>query len=257
MKKEDLYQNFSLYNGQVELKFNPEKHVYMVKGERVEGATGVTGIINKPALIYWAVNQAIEFLETALKAGQSYDEIQLKAILEGAKKAHRKKTTEAGDIGTLVHEAIETYIKTGEKTKLVHEKAKNCFEAFLGWAKDKNVKFLESERKVYSKNHKYAGTMDFRCEIDGKFYIGDTKTSSGIFDEFWFQVSAYQQAYEEETGTTHDGQIIVRVGKDGSFEVQTRGPQDYVEDVAAFNGALALYKRIQKLNDIKKLNGEK
>jgi hypothetical protein len=242
-------ETYRLYKNKVILEFDSEKHVYTVGGKKVEGVTGVTGIIAKPALIYWAVNQTIGFLQKTLKAGVGYDEIELGQLLEQAKFAHRKRTTEAADIGTLVHKAIEDYIKTGKITPLVHPKAKECFAQFVKWAKDNKVEFLESERKVYSKKFQYAGTMDFYCKMKGKYFVGDTKTSSGIYDEMWFQVSAYQQAYQEETGAKVDGHLIVRVGKDGSIEVQEN--YDYDKNIVAFNGALLLYKRVQELNDIK------
>ena len=243
---------YKLYNGTVELLFDPVKHVYTVDGRTVVGATGVTGIIAKPALMYWAVNMAIGYLEGALKAGQVYDEIAIKRMLETAKSAHRIKKEEAGDIGTLVHEAIEEYIKTGNVREVVHAQAKVAFDNFMKWVKDEKVKFTDSERKVYSKKKDYAGTMDFTCTIGKKFYVGDTKTASGIYDEFFFQTSGYQQAYTEETKKKVDGQVIVRVGKDGSFEVAKRTNKDYKKNVVAFNGALDLYKRVQELKDLSK-----
>jgi CRISPR/Cas system-associated exonuclease Cas4 (RecB family) len=194
---------------------------------------------------------AIEHISRKIKAGKSYDEIQLKKILEEAKSAHRIKKTDAGDIGTLVHQAIEAYIKTGKEVPPIHEKAKACFENFVKWVKDEKVIFTESERKIYSQKLGYAGTMDFACIIGGMTYIGDTKTASAIYEEMWFQTSAYQQAYEEETGTKADGQVIVRVGKTGDFEIQKN--YDYEENVEAFNGALKLYRRIQKLKDAKEV----
>ncbi len=241
---------FKLYNNTVTLEFDPEKHIYTVDGRRIEGVTGVTGVINKPALMYWAVNMAVLYLKKVWKPGKSYDEIQIKKILDGAKLAHRAKKTEAGDIGTLVHESIETYIKTGKITKLIHPKAKECFKQFLGWAKGNKVKFIESERKIYSKKYGYAGTMDFYCQIGDKRFVGDTKTSTAIYDEMWLQTSAYQEAYTEETGVRTDGQVIVRVGKDGSLEV--RENYDYDKNFPAFAGALVLYRRIQEFNDAKK-----
>lgn len=243
-------KQYKLYKNTVLLDFDEEKHIYTVDGKKIEGVTGVTGVIAKPALIYWAVNQAIGYLQMALKPGKSYDELELKKLLEDAKFAHRKVTTTAGDIGTLVHEAIETYIKEGKITEPVNDKAKESFKQFVKWATDNKVKFLESERKLYSKEKGYAGTMDFYCEKQGKFFIGDTKTSSGIYDEMWFQTSGYQQAYQEETGAKVDGHIIVRVGKDGTIEVKEN--YEYEKNVIAFNGALVLYRRIQELNDLKK-----
>lgn len=247
---------YELYNGEIKLDFEPEKHIYTVNGERKEGATGVTGIINKPMLISWAVNMAIAFMQENIKAGVAYDELQLGSMFKGAKYAHRNKAKNAADIGTLVHEAIETFVKTGNRKEPVHAKAKQCFQMFVKWADENKVEFLESERKVYSRELDYAGTCDFVCRIDGKLYVGDTKTSSGIYDEMWFQVAGYQQALEEELGVKYDGQIIVRVGKDGAFEVQYRTREDYEENVKAFNGALALYKRILKLKDLEKLGGQ-
>jgi len=240
---------FSLYNNTVHLMFDEIRHIYNVKGKRVEGVTGVTGIIAKPALMYWSVKMAIEYLEENLKPGKVYDELEIKKLLDAAKMAHRIKKTDAGDLGTLVHEAIETFIRKNEITKLVNPVAKASFEQFIKWATDNKVTFTESERKIYSKKFNYAGTMDFFCEKKGKSFVGDTKTGSAIYDEMWFQTSAYQQAYQEETGTKVDGQIIVRVGKDGSLEVKEN--YDYEKNVVAFNGALVLYRRIQELNDIK------
>jgi hypothetical protein len=241
---------YKLYKNQIELKFDDEKHIYEVEGKKIEGVTGVCGVIAKPALIYWAVNQAIEFLQKAIVPGKGYDELEITSLLNDAKFAHRKKTTDAADIGTLVHEAVDKYAKTGEITKLINIKAKASLDQFIGWATENKVRFIESERKVYSKKLGYAGTMDFYCQMGDKFFVCDTKTSSGIYDEMWFQTSAYQQAYQEETGVPVNGHIIVRVGKDGSLEVKEN--YEYEKNIVAFNGALLLFRRVQELNDIKK-----
>jgi len=243
-------ETFKLYKGTITLKFEPERHIYTIDGKKTEGVTGVCGVIAKPALMYWAVNQAIARLQKTLKPGKAYDELEIKKLLENAKQIHRAKTTEAGDIGTLVHNAVEVYAKTGKITRLFNLKAKTSFAKFVEWAKKHNVEFIENERKIYSKKYGYAGTMDFYCKISGKFFVGDTKTSSGIYDEMWLQTSAYQQAYQEETGAKVDGQIIVRVGKDGS--IQVKESYDYEKNVVAFNGALLLYRRMQEFKDIQK-----
>lgn len=242
-----IQDSYKLYGGKVELLFDPEKHVYTIDGRKIENATGVTNIINKPMLIPWAVKMATTYLAEVLKAGVAYDEIQIKKMLETAKTAHTVKSGDAADIGTLVHEAIKEFIVTGKPVAPVHAQAKECFENFLKWAKDEKVKFHDSERKVYSKKYDYAGTLDFTCTIGKKFYVGDTKTSTGIYDEYWFQVSGYQQAYVEETKAKVNGQIIVRVGKDGSFELQKRDNKAYKENVKAFNGALVLSRRVNAL----------
>ena len=200
--------------------------------------------------MFWAVNQAVELLAETIKAGVAYDEIQIKQFLQEAKSAHRRKSTEAADIGTLVHEATDVYKKTGKITKLVNPKAKACFNLFLKWVKKNKVKFIESERKVYSRKLGYAGTMDSYLEMNSKFYVEDEKTSSGIYDEFWFQTSGYQQAYQEETDAKVDGQLIVRISKEGELEVKEN--YDYKKNVMAFNGALVIHKRMKEMKDEKK-----
>ena len=124
-------QNYKLYNDTITLEFDPDKHIYTVDDKRVEGVTGVTSVISKPALMYWAVNMAIDFLSKVLKAGRSYDELQIRAMLESDKYAHRQNKTNAGDIGTLVHEAIETYIKTGVAKNPINNIARMSFKKFL------------------------------------------------------------------------------------------------------------------------------
>ena len=239
-----------LYNGEVELEFIPEKHVYTYNGKKVDGTTGILGVINKPALMYWAVNQAVAFFINAIKPGISYDEIQLKAMAEGMKASPRKKSGDAADIGKLVHEWIESYIKGEKPTTPINEQMKNAIDSFLKWEKESGVKFVHSEKVVFSRKYNYAGTLDFIGEIDGKLLLGDFKTSKGIWDEYWLQTSAYQQAYLEEFPESEIlGQVIVRIGKDGVLEVRNSEVEDYEPNRDAFNAALTLSRRLQYYKD--------
>ena len=86
--------------------------------------------------------------------------------------------------------------------------------------------------------------------------MGDIKTSSGIWDEYWFQTAAYRQAYvEENPGTKIKGEMIVRIGKDGD-EVEIKKSTDefvtpYWINRNAFNHALKLYRTLEKLKTFK------
>lgn len=247
-KEEEII--YPLYKDTVKLVFNPTTHVYTIDGKKVDGTTSILGVIAKPALLYWAVNVTISHFQNNLKPGEIYDEIQLKALFNDAKSAHRKKSTEAADIGTIVHNWIKDHV-AGKKPKLpINKSSRNAIDTFLRWEKEHHVKFLESERILYSKKYGYAGTLDFIAEVDGKIKIGDYKTSTGIWDEYWFQLASYQQAFQEEFPEKKiAGGIIVRIGKDGSLEVAER--DDYEDNVKAFNAALVLYRRINKLKEEK------
>lgn len=253
-------EEYNLYNNTIKLYYDDAKHLYTVNGKKVDGVTSVLQVINKPALMYWAVNQAIGYMKTHLKPGKAYDEIQIQKLLDDAKYIHRHKKDEAANLGSKVHEWLDQHIKGEKPTPFVHDIMRRSCEKFLSWEKDNKVEFIKNERIVYSKQHNYAGTFDFLAKINGKLWLGDIKTSSGIWDEYWFQTAAYRQAYNEEYDEDIEGEIIVRVGKDGSLEVKdTNDPYvtNYKINRDAFNNALGLHRALNQLKDYKwqKKNG--
>ena len=248
-------KTMKLYNGEIELKFNQNGHRYTVNGKDALGVTTVLGVISKPALMFWAVNEAVGYLKENWKAGVSYDEVQIKTMLEEAKTAHRKKKDTAADLGTMIHKWIEQYINGENPEPPINPEMQKAIQAFLLWVKKNNVKFIVSERVVYSRRYNYAGTTDFICEIDGKKYIGDIKTSNAIYSEYLMQVAAYRYALQEEEGSNYDGMMIIRVPKDDG-EIEIREFNNYADHATAFIRALGLYRhlkseelKIKKLTD--------
>lgn len=241
-----------LYNNKVELKFDEATHTYTVDGKVVFGVTSIVGVLDKPALIYWGINKAIEFIQAAIKPGFVADEINLPPILEGAKTAHRKLSREAADIGTAVHKYLEDYLKAGiAKETLpplpVNPLIRKAVIAFLDWSKENNVKFIASERKIYSKKHEYAGTLDALAYVGDKLCVIDFKTSNGIYDDYWLQCAAYAEAVEEEDGDKVSDCYILRIPKDGSefaYEKMSDFGDNYREVCfKSFIGCLENYKR--------------
>ena len=100
------------------------------------------------------------------------------------------------------------------------------------------VKFLESEKVMYDADRFIAGTADFTCEIDGKKYVGDLKTGSGVYYEAFLQCAAYRSMLGE-----FDGSLIVHLPKKG--ELKTHFRYDYETDLNAFNAALTIYRAQQ------------
>jgi len=247
-----MTEKFHLYNGTVELCYDPQRHLYTVGGIPIEGVTSVVSVIDKSApLMQWAVNEAIDYLRERIKPGLPLDEIQLKEALYGASIQHKVFKRKAGDLGTLIHGWIESYIK-GEKPPMpINEAMKNGVNAFLSWMEKNEVKFLSSERKIYSRKYKFAGTLDAEGTIGGKSAIIDFKTSNAIYDEMRYQVAAYQCAREEEEGKRYDERWIIRFSKKlddaGLAEFEAARLDNYEEDLKAFLGALVLYRRQKQL----------
>jgi len=242
-----MVEKYLLYDGKVELSFDSDKHIYQVNGKIVDGVTSIIQIVDKSGpLMYWAVGQAMDYLRNNLKPGKALDEIEIREILEEASKQHRLSKTRAGNVGDLTHEYIEKAMK-GEKPKMpVNKQIRNGIKAFVKWAKENNFKPKLVEKKVYSKRFRYAGTMDIEGLVNGKLAIIDIKTSNGIYDEMRYQVAAYQNAREEETGKKYEERWIIRLGKeDGEFEAVRL--DDYEKDFKAFLAALILYRRKKEL----------
>lgn len=242
-----------MYDGQVELVFEPYKHEYTYNGKKVYGVTSVLQVISKPALLFWSANMAADYFRDNIKPGISYDEIQLESIWKAAKKAHTLKKEEAGSIGHLVHNWVDQYCKGEQPAMPINEKAQGGIARFLQWVKEHNVKFLSNEQPCFSRKYNYAGTIDGICQIDGKLYIFDLKTSNGIWDEYLIQVAAYKNArIEEYPQEKYDGGcIILRVGKeDGDLEFLPFQDEDC--HLNAFLSALQLKKSLDSIAQIKK-----
>lgn len=233
-----------------EFNFDEVKHVYTLDGKRLYGVTTVLNVISKPALIQWAVNIAVEHIsknfptvETLL--GNPY---AITDVLEEAKVAHRKKKDDAATKGTDIHAILEDIIKLAIEVNSGFIVNKHTDEPqvqkFIDWATSENIQFIASELRLYSEEMWLAGTVDFTFIKDGKNYVGDIKTTSGIYDRTPFmQVAAYEMMLDERNfGDNYAGRCIVRLGKDGSFEV-VYSTSDL--DKKGFLAALELFKCLE------------
>lgn len=258
------------YDKSVELEFNDDKHHYTVawlheiykkfydikNGDTLDGVTSVLQIIAKPALIYWSANKAAEFIDKYLPVGKTLDELEKKKLVDGCKTAHRTLKTDAGDLGSMLHELIEKFIKKEPYQEPVNAILKKSFEQFKAWAVEHKVEFKSSERRILSLKYKYAGTLDITAKVDGVNCIIDLKTSSGIWDEYFLQCAAYKAALEEEFPDANvEKVIIVRCGKDGEFEVKETS--DHEKNFEAFLAALTLHRRMKEMKFKTKNGGGK
>lgn len=236
----------------IRFTFDEKLHLYTLDGKPLTGCTTVLGVIGngQGALIQWAANMAIGYIKDNYK-GQLTEE-----LLKEAKFAHRKKKEDAGQKGIDVHAVLEGRIKEAIKEsngfiqghELNEEKQ---VSNFIDWALSKNIKFLLSEERVFSEKHWTGGTVDFVCEIEGKKYVGDIKTSSGIYDRIPLaQTAAYRMMLEEMGHKDFFGSIVINIKKNGSFdqEKDIYYSQDYQQDLRLFLGALEVYRVLN--NDI-------
>lgn len=240
-------------------KFEEGKHRYTLDGKPLTGVTTILQVIAKPALIQWSADMACGFIRdwaeknTGASGDTPFDELIL--ALAEARLAHRKRKEAAGDIGTDAHKEIEYLVIDAIKnndglTRLIpnnndNGQVRKMVDNFLTWATENKVKFLESEKRLYSKEHWYAGTVDLVFEMDGKRYIGDVKTSSAIYNEHFYQMAAYDICLQEMGQEKVDGYIVINLKKDGTMDLKMA--QNVEINKQAFLHALGLYRIINSL----------
>lgn len=199
-----------LYKGKVTVRFFPTSHQYWVSvnGEKFKRGTGVTtycGIKDKSKpLQMWQQQITADYLLGKIELGEKVDiDMALEAVVQCD-----IRRDEAADIGKEIHGWCEQYIK--HKMKLPgfesipdipnFPEAVTGVNSFFAWEKEHKVKYLASERVVYSMKHKYMGTMDLEAMIDGEHCAGDFKSSNGLYNGVRMQVAGYAEAVNEEAG---------------------------------------------------------
>ena len=169
-------------------------------GTLVPGVTTVTGLLNKPALMWWGYQKGIE-------------KVDLNAFLDDAKKA-----------GSLTHEMIARDFggpepDMSEYTPKQIDLAENAYLSFCNWEKQHTLEPIAIEKQMVSEIHRFGGTCDWYGIYDGRPWVLDFKSSDNIYDEHKIQLAAYVQLLRE-AGYEVDGARIIQIGKGDNEEYQ-------------------------------------
>jgi hypothetical protein len=260
-----MNQDHVLYNGDVLLRFDVGEHKYFDDEGLPDGVTSVVKIIDKSGpLTGWAAKVTVEKLLRTVPVDRGTNQIRMslkifEELAIAAKSAHKEHLTDAGNVGHQAHACIEATIRhaienTGGRItstfygKPPDPRAVSCVRACHRWIKAHDVRFLSTERVVYSKLLRVAGTLDGLAIVDGKLSLIDWKSSNGLYPEYCYQTAAYEQAYEEETGQEIMDRWIIRLGKsDGAFETWHMTPDDFEDDIRAFVACLKLLRAHAKV----------
>lgn len=248
-----------LFYGQP-LIFREKSHRYFWNGEPIPS---VTTIINrnvpKQALIQWAADMAVEHVRERLAPGWDVD-----LVLEGARVAHANIRDAAGDIGTMLHKWAQL-IQLGkpfdmaEVAKLPPEDGKRALRvlgALREWYGTVRLGAGDLERRVVSKQFRYAGTTDRFGDIDGHLAVLDYKTGTVVdrktgdhYPEAWVQLAAYEVALREELGITEPiwHYVIHLDKKTGQFNPYVRGPNETKPAIDAWLGIVECDQRMRAL----------
>ena len=139
-----------------------------------------------------------------------------------------KYVDKTANIGTLAHYMIECYLKDEQPdlepfSEEMIDAAENCLIKFYDWEAENELEVLGVELTLTSESHKYGGTIDLYCRLNGEYTLVDLKTSKAIYDTHMIQLAAYKNLLVEN-GYEVDQVKILRIGRtdDEGFEVKTK-----------------------------------
>lgn len=181
---------------------------------RLWSVTTILGVLDRPALLYWAAEQAAKEAVRVAKTlpariGEDGEEATIK-WLRDARFRRPKDVLSDAEFGTGIHALCEEYALTGVKptpdaktfpgADLVL--AQQCLDQFDRWLHEFQPTYLATEVTVYNATYGYAGTCDGFCSIDGVPLIIDYKSSkksrdgrgqpTSVYPEVALQLSAYR-----------------------------------------------------------------
>lgn len=209
--------------------------IYKTKeGRRVPGVTTITGVMDKPALKYWANGLGLKGIEVRTYV----DELAL--------------------IGTLAHYMIECHCKDekpdlDDYSKNQIDLAENSAIKFIQWQDDIGFVPEHNELKLVSEEHLFGGQLDILGKIKTRRVLVDIKTCKGIYGEHKTQVAGGYGLLAAENGYEVDEIIIIRVGRnaDEGFEQINISSEECELHKERFLICRELYESNKKVNKFK------
>ena len=264
-----------LYQGRATCSFNEKNHTYhfrvpgVVEKLHQPSVTGLLGMKAKPALINWASKESLKVVRRRLAEHQSANGETyplLPAFVENwlaDAEANWRDEDGSTTIGHVAHSFAYEELRSRhglapkprfpieldpvlmpDFTPAMLEATNASALQIVKFFDEHDFKPIMMERPLWSPTEGYCGTPDYIGLYDGVLAVADYKTSKKIYAEYWAQLAALQNMYEEEFP---DQKIMKRVAinipKDGSdLQVQVRDRdhrQD--EDLGMFRACQALY----------------
>ena len=200
------------------------------KGIRFPGATTITGLLAKPALIKWANNLGLKGIDST------------------------KYVDDKADIGTLGHAMITNGLQdketdTSDYTEKQIAQSENCVLSFYEWEKEHKIEPIVIETPMVSEEYRVGGTMDIYAVVDGKKELIDLKTGNNIWPEHHTQVAAYRHILQAN-GHQVDRVRILNIPRNETESFQEIVLSDFVLDVnwELFKHLLQVYELRKQLN---------
>lgn len=140
-------------------------------------------------------------------------------------KDYREELDRTAQIGSCAHMMIEFALMHApvehwsEYPRDIMDQASKIMNLFDRWCGDKEIRVINQEKRMVSRDFACGGTYDLLCQIDdGPVVLVDFKTASAIRPKNIAQVAAYVDMVNETEDRNVEQACILRVGRDGTSE---------------------------------------
>lgn len=198
---------------------------YLNTGDAIPGVTTVLGILAKPALVAWANKLGLQGIDST------------------------KYRDKAADVGTITHLLIMGHLTRQEIDLTEYAKqdidvAQGCLNSYIEWERPHKIEPILVETPLSSDIYGYGGTPDCLARIDGELELLDFKTSTGIWNEYFYQIAAYRQILIEKGHNVNKARIL-RFGKDANSGFEDRMITNFDNEFQMFLHCLAIYNLLK------------
>ncbi len=206
--------------------------------------TSILNIFSKPQLDKWKMRQvALASMRLDRTDAESDDYFADRIIDEAF-----EQVEQAADLGTRIHDAIEKHYE-GDP---VPDDLVTYIAPVLKWQEEKQLEFIEREKRLVNHKHGFAGTMDVACRYGtegiGAIDFKTRKTKPGIavtpYDGQAMQIAAYGATYwgEENLPRLFGANVYISTTEPGRLEVSTYTPQQLMAEWEVFKMACTIWR---------------
>lgn len=242
------------------ITFADEDHSYTIEGKPVISVTKVLDVIDfgkSGKLTWWAQKIGVEGVLKLVDRGYNIsgkEPWQVSKELTKQKLSIANSKSGAGERGTAIHKAWETYAETGLVPSPIDypESYRGYIHSLAKWIVLYDPEPIAVEEVIGSKEHLYAGTFDAIVKIKGAVERIDFKTASGIRSTNMLQLAAYEAADIEMNNRSTEKQAVVLLKADGAFVDKDPKQYAYRPESATFEAflhALSLYRHMEALEN--------
>lgn len=145
-------------------------------------------------------------------------------------------------LGTSVHTACELVNHGTLDYEGLDDQVRQYVDQYLLFLEQGGFEVVLTERRVCSRRHRYAGTLDLWGHLGERTALLDIKTACDVAPVYGPQTAAYAVALEEQDGLKTDERYILRLAPD----LYRLEPMPRPDDKAVFFAALTLHNWMKR-----------